>query len=183
MQDTTPSSAYSLRESARKSAPPQLPGTMPNRLQVTLARNRAERPQGSSPYPDTPPCRPLPPARPPCPAKDRLLRWWPLLPINTSSSSEDLEKRYHLTALASEPSTLAFYASRLLVFHTWADSKGLPEGDRAPISQNTLASFITDLAGAYAGDTIANYIQGVRAWHRIYDIAWDVDELHIQTML
>jgi hypothetical protein len=44
MQDTTPFSAYSSRESARKSAPPQLPGTMPNRLQVTLARNRAERP-------------------------------------------------------------------------------------------------------------------------------------------
>ena len=155
----------------------------PNRLQAALARNRAERLQTSSPYPSTPSGRALSPARPPCPAKDRLLVWRPLLPFNASPSSEDLEKRYHLTALAWEPSTLASYASGLLVFHTWADSKSLPEGDRAPISQNTLASFITDLAGAYAGDTIANYIQGVRAWHRIYDIAWNIDELHIQTML
>jgi len=51
------------------------------------------------------------------------------------------------------------------------------------MSQDTLASFITDLAGAYAGDTIANYVQGVRAWHRIYDISWNIDELHIQTIL
>jgi len=87
--------------------------------------------------------------------------------METSPSGEDLEKHYQLTALAWEPSTLASYASGLLVFHTWADSKALPEGERAPISQNTLASFITDLAGAYAGDTIANYIQGIRAWHRI----------------
>jgi hypothetical protein len=69
------------------------------------------------------------------------------------------------------------------VFHTWADSKSLPEEERAPASQDTLASFITDLAGAYAGDTISNYIQGVRAWHRIYDIPWNIDDLHIQTML
>ena len=46
-----------------------------------------------------------------------------------------------------------------------------------------LTGFITDLAGAYAGDTIANYIQGVRAWHRIYNIPWNIDDLHIQTML
>jgi hypothetical protein len=59
----------------------------------------------------------------------------------------------------------------------------LPEKDRAPVSQDTLAGFITDLAGAYAGDTIANYVQGIRAWHRIYDISWNIDDLHIQTML
>jgi hypothetical protein len=94
-----------------------------------------------------------------------------------------LEKCYQLTALAWEPSTLASYASGLLIFHTWGDSKRLPEEERTPVSQDTIASFITDLAGAYAGDTIANYVQGVRAWHRIYNIPWNIDELHIQTML
>ena len=127
--------------------------------------------------------RAFPPSRPHCPAKERLLRWRPLLVAATSPSSEDLERRYQLTALAWEPSTLTSYASGLLVFHTWADSKSLPEGERAPASQDTIAAFITDLAGAYAGDTIANYIQGVRAWHRIYDIPWKIDELHIQTLL
>lgn len=69
------------------------------------------------------------------------------------------------------------------MFHTWADSKDLPEGERAPASQETIAAFITDLAGAYSGDTIANYVQGVRAWHRIYNVPWKIDDLHIQTLL
>jgi hypothetical protein len=75
------------------------------------------------------------------------------------------------------------YASRLLVFHTWADLKSLLEEECMLMSQDTLAGFITDLARAYVGDTIANYIQGVRAWHRIYNIPWNIDDLHIQTML
>ncbi len=78
---------------------------------------------------------------------------------------------------------LTSYALGLLVFHTWGDSKGLPEEEHAPVSQDTIASFIMDLAGSYAGDTIANYIQGIRAWHRIYNIPWNIDKLHIQTML
>jgi hypothetical protein len=61
--------------------------------------------------------------------------------------------------------------------------KGVSEVERAPVSQDTIASFVTDLAGAYAKDTIANYVQGVRAWYRIYNIPWNIDELHIQTML
>jgi hypothetical protein len=162
----------------------QLPETTPNRLQTILARNWADRRQPLSPHPGTASTRrTFPPARPRCPAKDRLLRWRPLLTTDSSPTNEDLERCYQLTALAWEPSTLASYASGLLVFHTWSDSKGLPEAERAPVSQDTLASFITDLARAYAGNTIANYIQGVRAWHRIYDISWNIDELHIQTML
>jgi hypothetical protein len=104
--------------------------------------------------------RTVSPARLRCPASEHLLRWRPLLPTHASPSSEDLDKRYQLTALAWEPSTLMSYTSRLLVFHTWADSKSLPEEQRAPVSHDTLASFTTDLAGAYVGDTIANYIQG-----------------------
>jgi hypothetical protein len=87
---------------------------------------------------------------------------------------EDLEDRYQLTALAWEPSTLTSSASGLLVFHTWGDSKNLPEAERAPVSQDTLAAFVTDLAGAYTGDTNANYVQGVGAWYRIYDIPWNI---------
>jgi hypothetical protein len=63
------------------------------------------------------------------------------------------------------------------------DLKSLLEEEHTPVSQDTLAGFIMDLAGAYAGDTITNYIQGVRVWHRIYNIPWNIDDLHIQTML
>jgi hypothetical protein len=60
--------------------------------------------------------RTVSPARLRCPASERLLRWRPLLPTHASPSSEDLDKRYQLTALAWEPSTLMSYTSRLLVF-------------------------------------------------------------------
>ncbi len=78
---------------------------------------------------------------------------------------------------------LISYASGLLVFHTWGNSRGLSEVKHVPVLQDTLAGFITNLAGAYSGDTIANYIQGVRAWHRIYNILWNIDKLHILSFI
>jgi hypothetical protein len=183
MQASRPSTADSERESRRKSSQPQLLAMTPNRLQAMLARNRADRQSLLAPYPVALSARTLPPAHPNCLAKDRLLCWWPLLTSSTSLSNKDLEKRYQFTALAWEPSTLTSYASGLLVFHMWGDSKGLAEEEHAPVSQDTIASLITDLAGAYARDTIANYVQGIRAWHRIYNIPWNIDDLHIQTLL
>src|SRR5882757_4977009 len=114
MLDTMPSSIANLRELATKSRPPQLPITTPNRLQTILAKNRADRQQTFMPYPPSPITHHTsPPARPPCPAKDRLLTWRPLLSMETSPSGEDLKKCYQLTALAWEPSTLASYTSGL----------------------------------------------------------------------
>jgi hypothetical protein len=113
------SSAASSKEPARKSGQPQPPGSTPNRLQAILARNRADRRRPSSPLPTMlPASHALRPARPQCLAKDRLLRWRPLLTSPASSAVEDLEKRYQLTALAWEPYTLTSYASGLLVSHT-----------------------------------------------------------------
>ena len=183
-QVTNPSPASTVRDSARSSSQPQQPGMTPSRLQILLAKKSVERRQGSEPHPaiNTLCCN-LPPSRTQCPAKERLLKWRPLLTADASPSGDNLEKCYQLTALAWEPSMLTSYASGLLVFHTWCDSRNLPEEQRAPVSQDTIASFITDLAGAYTGDTIANYVQGVRAWHRIYNIPWNIDELHTHTML
>ena len=171
MMANVPPSADTSRESARKSAQPRPPGTTHSCLQNILAKNRDSRRRISSPYSTTSQMpHTTPPTRPHCPAKERLLKWRPLLTTTTLPTNEDLEKSYQLTAAAFEPSTLSSYASRLLVFHVWSDSKGLPEAERTSVAQSTIASFITDLAGAYAGDTIANYIQGLKAWHTIYNI-------------
>ena len=152
------------------------------RLQVTC-RIRTTL-QSRNIHPVVPPLhQALPPSHPHCPAKEHLLRWRPLLTTETSLSTEDLEKHYQLTTLAWEPSTLTSYMSGLLVFHTWGDSRNLLEDQRAPVTQDTISTFITDLAGTYARDTIANYMQGLQAWHRIYNIPWNIDELHIHTML
>lgn len=35
--------------------------------------------------------------------------------------------------------------------------------------------FIAALSGGYAGDTISNYVAGVRAWHILHGLPWNVD--------
>ncbi len=158
MQASRLSLTGSWGEPAKKYSQPQPLGTAPSRLQELLARNRADRRQPFSPHPTLLPTRRvLSPAHPNCPAKDRLIRWPPLLSIEASLSSEDLEKCYQLAALAWEPSTLSLYEPGLLVFHAWGNSRSLPEDQWASVPQETIERFITDLAGAYAGDTIANY--------------------------
>ena len=179
-----PCSVGTSKQLTRKSSQPQLLGMTSNHLQAMLAKNRAIRRRALSPYPSAPSIHHTPsPECPHCPAKDCLLKWRPLSIRAALPSRENIEESYLLTAGAWEPSTLTSYVLGLLVFHVWGDSKGLPEVECTPVSQDTIASFITDLAGAYVGDTIANYVQGVRAWHRIYDIPWNIDDLHIQTML
>ncbi len=101
LQCSKPSLAANWNELARKSMQPQLPEMMPNHLQATLAKNRADRRQPLSPHQTLPLAnRTFSPACPLCSAKDRLFKWRPLLTTTTSPSGEDLEKHYQLTALA-----------------------------------------------------------------------------------
>ena len=151
---------------------------------MVLTRNRADRHSTVSPIHNAYLVHhSLPSAHLQCAAKDHLLKWRPVLTISNLLAGKDLKKHYQLTTLTWEPSMLISYASGLLVFHTWGNSRGLSEVKHVPVLQDTLAGFITNLAGAYSGDTIANYIQGVRAWHRIYNILWNIDKLHILSFI
>ena len=60
------------------------------------------------------------------------------------------------------------YTSGLLVFYAWGNSKGMPEAERTPVPEDTIAYH---LAGAYIGGTIANSIQGK------CDFPWHIDRL------
>jgi hypothetical protein len=80
-------------------------------------------------------------------------------------------------------STHESYSSGILVYHVFCDVRGVPEELRAPASQSNITSFITSLAGSYSGATISNYIHGIRAWHVLHGLAWDLNQLEMEAAL
>ncbi|KAF8164715.1 hypothetical protein B0H34DRAFT_786577 [Crassisporium funariophilum] len=65
-------------------------------------------------------------------------------------------------------STHEGYSSGLLVWHVYCDKRSIPELQRAPAHPALLSSFVANLAGSYAGNTVSNYLYGVRAWHILH---------------
>ena len=80
-------------------------------------------------------------------------------------------------------STRESYSSGILVYHVYCDAKGIPEELRAPTSQSIVTSFIVNLAGAYSGSTISNYINGIRAWHILHGLEWSLNQLEMEAAL
>ncbi|KAJ4493154.1 hypothetical protein C8J55DRAFT_586330 [Lentinula edodes] len=79
--------------------------------------------------------------------------------------------------------TLETYASGLLAFHVFCDSRKIPELQRAPCSLDLLQSWIATMAGHYAGTLVKNYVHGVRAWHIIHGIEWKINKAPIDAMI
>jgi hypothetical protein len=130
---------------------------------------------------------PLPsPLRPHCLAADRLLLWKPSSHVSSRHSAaqdDDINQVFEVMSNAWAPSTRETYSAGLLVYHVYCDAKGLPEDLRAPTSQHVLTSFITSLAGSYAGSTINNYVHGIRAWHILHGLDWRLNPLEMDAVL
>jgi hypothetical protein len=84
---------------------------------------------------------------------------------------------------AWEEGTRETYGSGLLTFHVYCDNKAIPELQRAPVSKVLLSAFISELAGAYSGKTIYNYVYGIRAWHVLHGLTWQINEPEIKALL
>ncbi|KAJ3513562.1 hypothetical protein NMY22_g15006 [Coprinellus aureogranulatus] len=143
--------------------------------------------------------RPYPPTRtltaselrPHVLARERLRLWIPLdarnqldlngTPINLPQS--DMERITEVLKEAWAESTREVYGSGLLTYHVFADIRKLTERQRAPAKKVVLAAFISDLAGAYSASTIRNYICGLRAWHILHGLEWDVCVEEIEALL
>jgi len=129
--------------------------------------------------------------RPDCRAKDRLRQWRPdptlyeqaiaNLPIGIGG--RDLERIRDTVAHAWADSTLEVYGSGLMAFHIMCDRRGIPETERAPVRDVTIQLFIATLAGAYNGDTIRNYVYGVRAWHILHGVTWQRNKDELETLM
>ena len=133
---------------------------------------------------------PIPsPRRPHMLASERLQRWLPLhgresatdMPSNLTP--DDVCQIAIVMGKSWEESTLAAYGSGLLNFHVYCDQKGIPEEERAPASPILINAFVSSLAGAYSGSTIDNYVYGIRAWHLLHGVRWQMDVAELEALL
>ena len=122
-------------------------------------------------------------------ASERLQRWLPLHGRESASSTtssltpDDVRQIAIVMGKSWEESTLAAYGSGLLNFHVYCDQKGIPEAERAPASPVLINAFISSLAGAYSGSTIDNYVCGIRAWHVLHGVRWQMDTAELEALL
>ncbi|EIN04802.1 hypothetical protein PUNSTDRAFT_138002 [Punctularia strigosozonata HHB-11173 SS5] len=86
-------------------------------------------------------------------------------------------------AQALAPSTAETYGAGLVAFHAFCDERQIAEEQRTPASATLMLAFLAALAGLYAGSTVANYFYGVRAWHLIHGVTWNMDDAAMQSML
>ncbi|TFY58121.1 hypothetical protein EVJ58_g6608 [Rhodofomes roseus] len=63
------------------------------------------------------------------------------------------------------------------------DRRNIPERERAPARDATIQLFVATLAGSYNGDTIRNYVYGVRAWHIVHGVPWHRNKDELDTLL
>ena len=137
----------------------------------------------SNPLPYHPGLTPsLSPLCPHCLAKDHLLHSKPFESTDGNPShahpilsEADFEWILSVINASWGSNTKASYGTGLLVFHVFCNSHNIPEIDRCPVSQPLLLSFISTCTGTYSGNTLANYITGVCAWHMLHGRPWLLD--------
>ena len=129
--------------------------------------------------------------RPDCPAGERIKEWKPANARHTLDDdgqptnlvTEDLERIQDVLQETYAKKTRSTYRTGLLVFHVFCDEKDINEEHRAPVNQTVLSSFISNLIGTYGGDSIKNYVYGIRAWHIIHGVKWKVNDDEVDALL
>lgn len=132
--------------------------------------------------------------RPHCLAVDRLRCWLPVghTPRYPSPSGD----KYLLNAAESErlldvlsftwaPSTRETYGAGLLTFHVFCDMHipPIPERLRGPASSDLVLAFISACAASYSGSALSNNVYGVRAWHTLHGLNWEMDDTRMAAAL
>ncbi|EIW56507.1 uncharacterized protein TRAVEDRAFT_49334 [Trametes versicolor FP-101664 SS1] len=96
---------------------------------------------------------------------------------------DDICRISDVTAHAWATSTAKTYGSGLLIYHIFCDIRQIPEDQRAPTSEIMVLAFVVALAGSYVRSAIINYVNGVRAWHTIHGLQWQIDETHLDAAI
>ncbi|KIK52989.1 hypothetical protein GYMLUDRAFT_946159 [Collybiopsis luxurians FD-317 M1] len=129
--------------------------------------------------------------RPHCPAHERLITWKPACKRTFLDAAghplilpdEFIERVQQVLVHGYAESTLETYASGLLAFHVFCDSRSIPEDQRASCSGDLLNTWMATMTGNYAGTSVKNYVHGVRAWHIIHGVRWNIDKATFDTMI
>jgi len=78
---------------------------------------------------------------------------------------------------------LAAYGSGLLNYHVFCDQKGIPKQERTPVSPTLVGAFVASIVGTYSGSTINNYVYGIRAWHILHSVKWQMETAKLEALL
>ncbi|KAJ3491651.1 hypothetical protein NLI96_g581 [Meripilus lineatus] len=148
-----------------------------------------EKPQGKpKPYPADLKLNPSP-LRPHVCSRDRLRLWKPAachanqaLADVPGISLEDRERLERVNTYAFAEATLQMYGAGLLVYHIYCDMKLISEEDRAPAKAGLVQTFVSSLIGTYPGNTLKNYVAGIRAWHVIHSLPWAMKGKHLKLL-
>lgn len=80
-------------------------------------------------------------------------------------------------------STRGTYGSGLLTWHVFCDIAGVEENERCPASAPLVLSFVATCAGAYGGDTLSLYIEGIHAWHTLHGATWAMQKQELDAAI
>ena len=157
-----------------------------DRFRQRQTRTKVTNPNNSGHFPPnlTPSPSPLHPA---CPVKDRLRLWKPASSNGQNDENPtfllaDEERIKEVLAEAYSDATKATYGTGLLVFHVFCDKKEIEDSKRTPCRQTLLSGFISTLIGDYSAQAIENYTYGLRAWHIIHRIPWNIDSAELKAL-
>ncbi|KAJ3504586.1 hypothetical protein NLJ89_g7863 [Agrocybe chaxingu] len=96
-----------------------------------------------------------------------------------------LQRILDMMSFAWAPNTKETYGAGLYIFHHYCDCRvpPVPESERGPASEELLLEFLAGCAGTYSGSTLKNYFYGVKAWHTLHGLRWDVDDTRLTSAL
>lgn len=80
-------------------------------------------------------------------------------------------------------STKKTYGIGLLIFHGFCNYWNILEQARAPVTVEVLEAFMAVLAGAYLKSAIENFLAGIKAWHLLHAVAWNIDESRMKALI
>ncbi|GAA5939475.1 hypothetical protein JCM10213_009105 [Rhodosporidiobolus nylandii] len=86
------------------------------------------------------------------------------------------QKRATVVASAISERSLGYMGFIVLRYLEFCDEEDVPLENRFPAPRNTLLMFLSSLAGTLAADTIRTYKNGLRTWHTMHDLPFDLPE-------
>ncbi|KAF5375850.1 hypothetical protein D9615_008190 [Tricholomella constricta] len=137
----------------------------------TLPQQSAKIPLGDNVYLPSPFC-------PLVPADQRLLMWTTPHSNSAQASLDSLLPIENQTAVllrfldSLSLSTRQSYGAGLLRFTQFCDRLHISETLHMPASDALLSAFVADAAGSYSGNTVHNWLHGLRAWHVLNRAEW-----------
>ncbi|KAJ7602676.1 hypothetical protein FB45DRAFT_1046703 [Roridomyces roridus] len=77
---------------------------------------------------------------------------------------------------------VALTVAGLLHFTQFCNRLRIPERDRMPASRALLSGFVAEAAGTCTGKCIRNWLNGLRAWHKLNGAVWNGNDTWISSL-